>query len=125
MKKTLLTIVMALVLGLGATAQNDDNEWTHYWENSSDNSYSSDLEMFDWSGFVGLFSKASELDFSWNSDFRLSDFGIGDRSGGFDLILPDHGFGGDVDAVPMGSGIMVLLGLSGAYFVAKKRKEDE
>ena len=44
------------------------------------------------------------------------------RSGG--LILPGgHGQNTDADA-PLGSGIAVLVGLGGAYLVAKKSKED-
>ena len=41
------------------------------------------------------------------------------------LILPSsHGQTGDQGATPVGSGIAVLLGLGGAYLVAKKRKEE-
>ncbi len=48
-----------------------------------------------------------------------------DRTGGtFGLGLPGaHDYDNDVDA-PLGSGLAVLLGLGGAYLVAKKRKED-
>ena len=37
--------------------------------------------------------------------------------------LPNHNLDGNQDA-PLGSGIAVLLGLGGAYLVAKKRNED-
>lgn len=41
------------------------------------------------------------------------------------LLLPSsHGQTGDQGATPVGSGIAVLLGLGGAYLVAKKRKEE-
>ena len=45
----------------------------------------------------------------------------GNRGGG--PGLPGHGSEGHQDA-PRGSGIAVLLGLGGAYLVAKKRNED-
>ena len=40
-------------------------------------------------------------------------------------MLPNHGLpdNQDADQLPLGSGIAVLLGLGGAYLVAKKRKE--
>ena len=38
-------------------------------------------------------------------------------------MLPGHNQSGDQDA-PLGSGIAVLLGLGGAYLVAKKRGEE-
>ena len=37
--------------------------------------------------------------------------------------LPAHGETGNQDA-PLGSGIALLLGLGGAYLVAKKRREE-
>ncbi len=37
--------------------------------------------------------------------------------------LPDHGSDTNMNA-PLGSGIALLLGLGGAYLVAKKRKEE-
>ena len=44
---------------------------------------------------------------------------------GSGLLLPDsHGLSNDFNATPLGSGIALLLGLSGAYLVAKKRKEE-
>jgi len=38
-------------------------------------------------------------------------------------MLPNHNQPNDQDA-PLGSGIAVLLGLGGAYLVAKKRREE-
>jgi hypothetical protein len=41
------------------------------------------------------------------------------------LILPgQHGSDSDTPAVPMGSGIAVLVGLGAAYAFAKKREEE-
>ena len=66
----------------------------------------------DYAGERGLFGLTS----LFNHDERY-----GDES----LLLPeDHGLEDDVDAAPLGTGIAVLLGLGGAYLVAKKRKED-
>ena len=43
---------------------------------------------------------------------------------GSGLLLPgSHGLSNDVNATPLGSGIALLLNLSGGYLVAKKRKE--
>ena len=40
-------------------------------------------------------------------------------------MLPNHGLSANQDANgPVGSGIAVLLGLGGAYLVAKKRREE-
>ena len=38
-------------------------------------------------------------------------------------VLPTHGIDDDQNA-PIGSGIALLLGLGGAYLVAKKRREE-
>ena len=41
-------------------------------------------------------------------------------------LIPGYGESGDFDAQsPIGSGIALLLGLGGAYFVAKRRKEEK
>ncbi len=42
---------------------------------------------------------------------------------GFGPVLPGHELTGNADA-PLGTGIAVLLGLGGAYLVAKKHKEE-
>lgn len=45
------------------------------------------------------------------------------REGAGTPMLPNHNLSGDQNA-PLGSGIAVLLGLGGAYLVAKKRREE-
>ena len=40
------------------------------------------------------------------------------------LNLPGHGLNGSQNGAPLGSGIALLLGLGGAYLVAKKRKKE-
>lgn len=126
MKKTILTIALALMLGLGAKAQNNEMfDWNNYWDNPAESSYDmSDLGMFDWADFTDLFDQATQIDVvdNWVTDFRLFDFSeIGNRDV-FDLALPDHGQNTDFDA-PLGSGLVMLLGMGGAYLVAKRRKE--
>ena len=72
--------------------------------------YSSEEVYYEGEG--GLFGKGTKL-FSRNGNDPL-------------LGLPDeHGLYEDVDGeAPLGSGVAVLLGLGGAYLVAKKRKEE-
>ena len=49
----------------------------------------------------------------------------GEGEGIFNLPgLPDHGSDENGDATPLGSGVVVLLGLGAAYLVGKKRNED-
>ena len=44
-----------------------------------------------------------------------------DRPAGFSLMLPDqHGESGDFDAVPLGSGALLLIGFGAAYALKKK-----
>ena len=47
----------------------------------------------------------------------------GIREGATPVVLPNHNMTGNQDA-PLGSGIALLLGLGGAYLVAKKRREE-
>lgn len=111
MKKVALTLALALVLGLGANAQSNElSDWN--WDNvETYYNDANDLVMFDWSGFTDLFDLASGGSL------------LGNRDGGLDLLLPDHGLDTDVNA-PLGSGIALLLGMGGAYLFAKRRKED-
>ena len=126
MKKTVLTLILALILGLGADAQNSEMFDWNTWDNTAETYYDgSDVGMFDWDGFTELYDQASQnsLLSDWFSDFSMFDFGSGDRDV-LDLILPDHGGGGDVNA-PLGNGIALLLGMGGTYLFAKRRKEEE
>jgi hypothetical protein len=66
----------------------------------------------------GLFGRGLEEEaFSTDWDYQTL------RGSG--LLLPgSHGLSNDVNATPLGSGIALLLGLGGAYLVAKRRKEE-
>ena len=51
----------------------------------------------------------------------------GNRMEAGDMLLPNHNVNGNQNAdnpAPLGSGIVVLLGLGAAYAVAKKRREE-
>ena len=113
MKKALLTMAALLVLSLGVKAQ--DANYNDY-----------ELETFNWADFADLYDQAvqAEMMDDWFSDFGLFDFGDFGNRDVFELILPDHGGDTDVNA-PLGSGIALLLGMGGAYFAVKKRKEEE
>ena len=39
-------------------------------------------------------------------------------------VLPPHNQGGNQPAAPLGSGVVMLLGLGAAYAVAKKHREE-
>ena len=98
MKKLAITLALVLGLGLGGFAQG--------------NRYYSSEEVY-YEGEGGLFGKGSKL--------------FGGAKGDGLLGLPgEHGWDDDVDGeqTPLGSGLAVLLGLGGAYIVAKKRKDE-
>ena len=126
MKKTLLTMALALILGLGANAQTmfDWDEWDTEssgmfdWESSTDFDASS-LGMFDWNVFTDLLDFTSQVDgiSDWISEFEL----FGDRTTA--PGLPGHDLSTNQDA-PLGSGLVVLVGLGAAYAFAKRRKEE-
>lgn len=97
MKK--LAITIAIVLGLGLTSVAGPKEGGLFKRGVSDEQYYG----------MGSFS---------NGNLFLN------RS--YDMpMLPDHEDPNNNDAdAPLGTGIALLLGLGGAYLVAKKRKED-
>ena len=69
----------------------------------------------------GLFQRGSV-----SEDTYFSNGGYAyDRETGGGLLpgLPNHG-STDNEAAPLGSGMALLLGLGGAYLVAKKRREE-
>jgi len=99
MKRLALTLAIILTMTLGATAQNGG-------------------------GLMGrgsLQSEYADWDASWSSGQDLlnrtstNTFLIGFVNG--------HNLDNNQDA-PLGSGIALLLGLGGAYLVAKKRKKE-
>ena len=95
MKKLALTIVIVLGLGISAFADG------------------------------GLFQRGYNAK---NGFSGYNYFGVTDIEGEEDdlfvsPLMPIHGLEEDQNA-PVGSGIVVLMGLGAAYMVAKKRKED-
>ena len=98
MKK--LTMTLAIVLGLAMTSI--AQEYTFFGG-----------EMYEERG--GLFNRGEEL-FEYDEDFLRNGYNG-------PVIGFDHGEQDDQNA-PLGSGIAMLLGMGGAYLVAKKRRED-
>ena len=97
MKKLALTI--AIVLGLGLTTFADPEAGLFNRGYNAENGYSGNV----------YFNSMHQLDAA--------------RNGG--LLLPEmHGETEDQPGAPLGSGIAMLLGLGGAYLVAKKRREE-
>lgn len=97
MKKTLVTIAIVLGITMGAMAQQSGG---------------------------GLFQRGMVTDEVYYGAGYGYGYGYNDRDP-FGLILPNaHNYNQDQDAAPLGSGLAVLLGLGGAYLVAKRRKED-
>ena len=63
----------------------------------------------------GLFNRGPETEGNFASN----------RTGESGLILPgSHGSNTDTDAVPMGTGTALLLGMGAAYLVAKKNRKE-
>ena len=101
MKKTIIAIAILLGITTCAMAQED---------------YNGNRGLFGRGGEPGLF------DDLWS--FGLFESLEDEYRDGLELSLPGtHGESGDSNGTPLGSGVAVLLGLGGAYLVAKKRKE--
>ena len=62
------------------------------------------------------------FDLGPSSDYDNDYYSFNDRTNGFFSLPTFHGNDQDVEA-PLGSGMAVLLGLGGAYLLAKRRKE--
>lgn len=138
MKKLALTITFLLGMTIGAFA-----EWNSYeqgwmlfnlFNSNPDEQENANVGLFEdnevnammWNNVIeaptniinyeggGLFGRGKSMYTGVGNGFRN---GIG-------LFLPGgHGGDGDVEA-PLGSGVVVLLGMGAAYLVAKKRKEN-
>ena len=137
MKKLFLTVTILFGMTIGAFA-----EWNSYesgW--FLFNIFNSNEEEQEEAN-VGWFEDTEIFGMNWNDIFESSNSNINYGEGGmfgrgkslntgvgdgfrnnFGLFLPsNHGLEGDSEA-PLGSGIVVLLGMGAAYFVVKKRKE--
>ena len=136
MKKLFLTVAFLLGMTYGAFAEwNSQDGWFLF---NLFNSNENEQEEAN----VGLFEDTEVNEMMWNNMVETStssiDYdggglfgrgksmstGVGNGFRGTDLLLPTtHGAQGDSEA-PLGSGVAVLLGLGGAYLIAKKRKEE-
>ena len=137
MKKLALTITFLLGMTLGAFA--DWNSYEQGWflfnlfNSNPDEQEETNAGLFEdnevnammWNNVIeapttvinyeggGLFGRGKSMYTGVGSTYR--DFG---------LFLPtNHGGDGDVEA-PLGSGVVVLLGMGAAYLVSKRRKEN-
>jgi len=133
MKKLIVTIAIALCMGITTYAQ---EAFT-----GADGVAESGLFGFGTSFFsngeLGLFSPdyydyEEEYEAYNNYPQNYVDNGLFGMGGGNtlftrsnSLLLPgSHGATEDTNALPLGSGIAVLMGLGAAYLVGKRRKED-
>ena len=138
MKKLTLTLALVLGMTLGALAQKsssttlsqnpyevDDSESFFEYlqqmfimEEDLEDPYAAEYEGLSNDG--GMFGGGGLFQRGAGNDYTM--FG-GNRNGNL-LGLPSvHGAEGDAD-VPLGGGIALLIGLGGAYLVAKKRKGE-
>ena len=94
MKK--LTLTIAILLGMAMTSFADPNGGGLFQRGIADEEY-----------------------------YGMGYYNNGMRTNSNNPLLPNHGAITNQDAdAPLGSGIAVLLGLGGAYLVAKRRKEE-
>ena len=98
MKKILLTLVMIVAIGFGASAQNDSYNYGYYQDNNTQ--YSD-----------GFFSSDNESRFQYRDLDNMP-------------IVPQTGYYCDQNA-PLGSGLLLLAGLGAAYAVRKRKKDNE
>ena len=93
MKKLVFTLAIVLTMGLGAYAQYDEDKFG----------------IQPWFGTSLLGRDGNSIEMRDRDDTPL-------------LLPGEHGLDSDYDG-PLGSGIVVLLGLGGAYLLGKRRKE--
>ena len=135
MKKLFLTVTLLLGMTLGAFAdgtpyestfflfnlfnpEDEEEESTGLFENDEINELMWDNVVSAPSGNVnyeggGLFGRGKSM---------YTGVGGGFKTGGAGLLLPPQ-HGSANDETPLGSGVVVLLGMGAAYLVAKRRKE--
>lgn len=129
MKKLTLTCAIVLGMALGALAQNNNRLFQNSYDGDSQSLFESLQDLFVTEGGA---EEAFAFENEGGGMFGGGMFQRGAArrdntmlfSRGGILNLPNsHGAEGDQDT-PLGSGIALLLGLGGAYLVAKKRKEE-
>lgn len=139
MKKLFLTIVILLGMTLGAFAEWNPAEGFFIFNlfNSNptpeeekvnkDGLYNNDeINALVWGDWIDLTSNNS-LHYGQGGLFgrgKIMSTGIGFRNNNFGLMLPgSHGLTTDSNGTPVGSGIVVLLGLGAAYAIKKRREK--
>ena len=138
MKKLFLTVTILFGMTLGAYAEwsPNDSGWNLFHLFNFDEEEQEEAN-------VGWFEDTEIFGMNWNDIFESSNSNINYGEGGmfgrgksmntdvgsgfrnnFGLILPiNHGLEGD-SVAPLGGGVVVLLGMGGAYLVAKKRRKS-
>ena len=140
MKKLLLTTAILLGMSFGAFAEWTPSSGWLFFDlfNSEENEEETNIGLFEndeanaamWENMIeipsfsanngggGLFGRGKSMSDGVGSGFR--------NGNGLSLLLPtSHGDDGDAGAdAPLGSGVVVLLGLGAAYLVGKKRREE-
>ena len=137
MKKLFLTTTILLGMSFGAFAEwTPGSGWLFYdLFHSEENEEETNIGLFEdeeanaamWENMIeipsfsanngggGLFGRGKSMSEGLGSGYR-----------NLSLMLPtSHGDNGDAGAdAPLGSGVVVLLGLGAAYLVGKKRREE-
>ena len=139
MKKLFLTIAILFSMTLGAFAEWTPSSGWLFFDlfNSEENEEETNIGLFEndeanaamWENMIeipsfsanngggGLFGRGKSMYDGVGSGFR--------NGNGLSLLLPtSHGDNGDAGAdAPLGSGVVVLLGLGAAYAMKKRREK--
>ena len=121
MKKLTLTIAIVLGMTVGAMAQQNELDQQNEMAQQNETSQQDEKEQ---QHAGGLFERGYVSDEAYYGSNSHYDGYFSNLRNQMLMNLPDHGQDDNQDATPLGSGIAVLLGLGGAYLVAKRRKEE-